>query len=129
MAQLFNFSPQSLLHYIFGNKVLISSLLEVIVNMDSNEVYWPQMIALCLYAQFLLVSSFDNCNSKVLYILDQVEAGLDPFPLILAKTIVGLDNFAKTRRFSGSPLLLEVSFSFHFLFTAFPFVTFHFVHS
>ena len=65
------------------------------------------MIAFCLYAQFLLVSPFGDYDSKILYILEQVEAGLNPFPLILAETIIGLDNFPKTKRFSGSPLLLE----------------------
>ena len=68
------------------------------------------MIAFCLYAQFLLVSPFGHYDSKILYILNQVEAGLNPFPLILAETIIGLDNFPKTKRFSGSPLLLEAWF-------------------
>ena len=63
------------------------------------------MIALCLYAQFLLVSPFGKCDLKILHILDQVEAGLNPFPLILAKTIIELDNFLKIKRFSESPLL------------------------
>ena len=40
-----------------------------------------------------------------------MEAGQNPFPLILAETIQGLDKFAETRRFSGSPMLLEVSSS------------------
>ena len=65
------------------------------------------MIAFCQYVQFLLVSPFGDYDSKILYILDQVEAGLNLFPLILAETIIGLDNFSKTKRFSGSSLLLE----------------------
>ena len=57
------------------------------------------MLAFYLYAQFLLVLPSDDCNSKILYILDQVEADQNPFPLILAETIIGLDNFVETRRF------------------------------
>ena len=68
------------------------------------------MLALYLYAQFLLVSPSGDYNSKLLHVLDQVKAGLNPFPLILAETIIGLDNFAETRKFSGSPMLLEVYF-------------------
>ena len=74
------------------------------------------MMALCLYTQFLLVSPSGNCDSKILYILDQVEIRFNPFPLILEETITGLDNFIKTRRFLGSPLLLEV----RSLYTPFP---------
>ena len=77
---------------------------------DNTEAYWLRILAFCVYAQFLLVSPSGNCDSKMLNILDQVEAGLNPFPLILAETIVGLDKFSETRRFSGSPMLLEVSF-------------------
>ena len=96
----------------------MSSLLETIKAGDSTEVYWPRMLAFYLYAQFLLVSPSGDYDSKLLHILDQVEVGLNPFPLILVETIIGLDNFAETKRFSGSPMLLEVSFlcsTFHFL--------------
>ena len=51
----------------------------------------------------------ENGVVKILSILDQVESGFNPFPLILAETIHGLDHFAETRRFFGSPMLLEVS--------------------
>ena len=74
----------------------MSSLLEAVKVIDNTEVYWPRMLAFYLYAQFLLVSPFDNCDSKILHILDQVEAGQNPFPLILAETISGLDKFSKT---------------------------------
>ena len=55
------------------------------------------------------MSRSGNCDSKILHILDQVENGLNPFPLVLAETLVGLDNFASLGRLSGSPMLLEVS--------------------
>ena len=110
MARMFSFSPQTSLQHVSSDTIIMSSLLNFVVAMDKLEVYWPQLLALCLYSQFLLISFFGDCDPKILSILDQVEAGHNPFPLILAETIHGLDHFAKTRRFSGSPMLLEVSF-------------------
>ena len=114
MARMFNLSPQLSLQYIFGNEIGMGSLIEAVTSTDDKEARWPRMLAFCIYAQFLLVSLSGNCDSKLLHILDQVEDGLNPFPLTLAETITGLDNFASTRRFSGSPMLLEVC-SFLFL--------------
>ena len=109
MARMFNFLPQSSLQHVFENEIVMSSLLKAVIVTNNTEVHWPRMLAFCVYAQFLLVSLFSNCDSKMLNILGQVEAGLNPFPLILAETIIGLDNFSETRRFSESPMLLEVS--------------------
>ena len=88
---------------------MMSSLLDSVVAIDKSEVYWPRLLALCLYSQFLLTSLSGDCDLKILSILDQVESGFNPFLLILAETIHGLDHFAETRRFSGSSMLLEVS--------------------
>lgn len=97
MARMFDLAPQFSLRHIFNNEVLTNSLLEVVVSVDNKEIHWSRMMALCLYAQFLLVSPSGNCDPKILSIIDQVEMGLNPFPLILAETIVGLDNFTETR--------------------------------
>ena len=75
----------------------MSSLLDFVVAVDKMEVYWPRMLAFYLYAQFLLVSLSADCDPKILYILDQVEAGHNPCPLILVETISGLYKFAETR--------------------------------
>lgn len=114
MARMFNLAPQLSLQYIFGNEISLSSLMEAVTSIDVKETRWPRMLASCIYAQFLLVSLSGNCDAKLLHIIDQVEDGLNPFLLILAETITGLDNFTSTRRFSGSPILLEVC-SFLFL--------------
>ena len=45
---------------------------------------------------------------KVISILEQVETGANPMPIILAETIIGLDNFKEENRLSGSLLLLQV---------------------
>ena len=110
MARMFNIPPRSSLQHVFRNEIAMSSLLEAIMVTNNIEAYWLRMLAFYVYAQFLLVSPSGNYESKMLNILDQVEAGLNPFPLILVETIIGLDNFSKTRRFFGSPMLLEVSF-------------------
>ena len=72
-------------------------------------MHWPRLLALRLYSQFLLISPFGDCDPKILSVLDRVDAGQNPFPLILAETIHDLDKFAETRHFSESPMLLEVS--------------------
>ena len=84
-------------------------MIEILLDIGTAEAHWPRVMALCLYSQFLLVSHFENCDSKILYILDQVESGRISFPLILAETLVGLDNFTSLGRLTGSPMLLEVS--------------------
>ena len=93
MARMFNFSPQTSLHYLSGAEINMNSLLDSVVATDKSEVHWPRLIALYLYSQFLLISSSGDCDPKILSILDQVEAGQNPFPLILAETVHGLDKF------------------------------------
>ena len=97
MVRIFNLSPQSSSLHIFGTEILMSSLLKAIKFGDNTEVYWPRMLAFYLYAQFLLALPSGDCDSKLLHILDQVKAGSNPFPLILAETIIGLDNFTETK--------------------------------
>ena len=108
MARLFNLPPHLSLQHIFGDEISMDSLLQAVTSTDSTETQWPRTLAACLYAQFLFVSLSGNCDLKLLHILDQVEDGLNPFPLILGETIAGLDDFAETKRFRGSPMLLEV---------------------
>ena len=94
---MFNLSPQSSTHLILGSKIELESFLEILPDVNKGEVHWPRMMALCIYNQFLLVSLSENCDSKILHVLSQVEAGCNPFLLILAETLIGLDNFASTR--------------------------------
>ena len=111
MARMFNFPPQTSLHYLSGAEINMNSLLDSMVATDKSEMHWPRLLALCLYSQFLLILPSGDCDPKILFVLDQVEAGQNPFPLILAETIQGLDKFAETMCFFGSPMLLEVSSS------------------
>ena len=45
---------------------------------------------------------------RVTSIIEQVETGANPMPVILAETLIGLDNFKEENRLSGSLLLLQV---------------------
>ena len=87
MARMFNFSPQASLHYLSGTDINMNSLLDTAVATDKSEVHWPRLLALCLYSQFLLISPSGDCDPKILFVLDQVEAAQNPFSLILAETI------------------------------------------
>ena len=107
---MFNLMPQSSACLILGSEIELESFPIILSMINTEEAHWPRMMALCLYAQFVLVSASGNCDAKILHILNQVKAGCNPFPLILAETLIGLDDFASTRHFSGSPILLEVSF-------------------
>ena len=84
MARMFNFSPQTSLHYLSGAEINMNSLLDSVVATNKSKVHWPRLLALCLYSQFLLTSLSGDCDPKILSILDQVEARDNPFPLILA---------------------------------------------
>ena len=50
-------------------------------------------ISFCLYAQFLLVSLDGDADTRIINIIEQVEIGANPMPVILAETVIGLDNF------------------------------------
>ena len=78
---------------LLGSEIRLELLIEILLTTDVTDARWPQIMALCLYSQFLLISASGHCDSKILHILDQVESGHNPFPLILVETLVGLDNF------------------------------------
>ena len=109
LRTLYGQSPRISAGSIINSEIQLESLIEILLDMGTAKVRWPRTMALCLYSQFLLVSLSGNCDPKLLHVLDQVENGHNPFPLILAETLVGLDNFASLGRLSGSPMLLEVN--------------------
>ena len=59
IARMFNFPPQTSLHYLSGAEINMNSLLDSVVATDKSEVHWPRLIVLCLYSQFscLLVTA------------------------------------------------------------------------
>ena len=108
MAQLLNLLPFLSAKYVFNGHIILSSFLKSVTATGTTEVCWPRRLALCLFAQFLLVSTSGDYDFQVLRVLSQVESGLNPLPIILAETISALDNFTASNRFTGSPMLLEV---------------------
>ena len=66
MARRFNIAFSFSFTYVSRNGVIFDSFLKDVVAVDSKEVYWPQILAFCLYAQFLLVSPSGDCDLKVI---------------------------------------------------------------
>ena len=86
----------------------LSSLITACETKDKNNPAWIKTISFCLYAQFVLISSQGDADIRIISIIDQVKTGANPMPVILAETIIGLDNFEEQNRLSGSLLLLQV---------------------
>ena len=86
----------------------LSSLINACETKDRSNPAWIRTVSFCLYAQFLLVSPQGEADTRIISIIEQVEIGANPMPVILAETIMGLDNFKEQNRLSGSLLLLKV---------------------
>ena len=70
MAQMFNLTPQSSACLILGSEIELESFPVILSRINTEEAHWPRMMALCLYAQFVLVSASGNCDAKILHILN-----------------------------------------------------------
>ena len=95
-----------------GPFLLTLPLLELGSSKPKNCKFWQRITSFCLYAHFLLVSTEGRGSIQIAHVVEQVESGHNPFPIILAETIIGLDSMKHTRRLRGSPLLLQVCISF-----------------
>ena len=72
-----------------------------------NHLNFLRTVFFCLYAQFLLVSSYEDVDIRIVSILKKVETGANPMPIILAETIIDLDHLKTKNRLSGNLLLLQ----------------------
>ena len=80
--------------YLFPSGTMnLSSLIIVYEIKDKDNAAWIRTISFYLYAQFLLVSSHGEADTRIISILEQVETGANFMPIILAETIIGLENF------------------------------------
>ncbi|KAI8546926.1 hypothetical protein RHMOL_Rhmol07G0157400 [Rhododendron molle] len=81
-------------------------------------------LCMCLLAAYLSVPYAGHASSTLVGVAVQVEARKDVVPIVLAKTLMGLDkvHFGETETFGGSPLLLQVSFSLSSPFSGFSYV-------
>ena len=86
----------------------LSSLITACETKDKDDPAWIKTISFCLYAQFLLVSSQGDADTRIISILEQVEIVANPMPVILVETIIGLNSFKEQNCLSGSLLLLQV---------------------
>ena len=86
----------------------LSSLINICGTRDKSSAVWVRTVTLCLYSQFLLVSSHGEADIGIISILEQVETGANPMPIILAETIIELDNFKSQHCLLGSLLFLQV---------------------
>ena len=86
----------------------LSSIITACETKDKNNPAWIRTVSFCLYAQFLLTASQEDIDVRIICIIEQVETGVNPMPIILAETIIGLDNFKEHNHLSGSLLLLQV---------------------
>ena len=86
----------------------LSSLITACETKDKNTPTWIRTVSFCFYAQFVLVSSQGDADIRIINIIGQIETGANPMPVILAETIIRLDNFKEENRLSGSLLLLQV---------------------
>ena len=86
----------------------LSSLITACETKDKNNPAWIKTVSFCLYAQFLLISSQEDADIRIINIIKQVKTRANPMPVILAETIIGLDNFKEQNCLSGSLLLLQV---------------------
>ena len=86
----------------------LSSLITTCETKDKNNHAWIKTVSFYLYAQFLLISSQGDTNIRIISIIEHIETGANPMPVILAETIIGLDDFKKQNCLSGSLLLLQV---------------------
>ena len=86
----------------------LSSLITACETKDKENPTWIKSVSFCLYAQFLLVFSQGEADTRIINIPEQLETGANPMPVILVETIIGLDNFKEQNRLSGRLLLLQV---------------------
>ena len=109
LVAFFNMPPDDIFMYAHNLRTIsLSFLITAYGTRDRNSTAWIRTVSFYLYAQFLLVSSHGDADTRIISILEQVEAGANLVPIILAEIIIELDNFKTQNRLSSSLLLLQV---------------------
>ena len=119
LAGFFGVTLDHLLPCMEGQSLLTLPLLKLGNSKPKGCKSWQRIVSFCLYAHFLLISIEGRGNIQIVHVLEQIESGHNPFPIILAETIVGLDSVKHTQRLRGSPLLLQVCIPSSFTYTPF----------
>ena len=90
----FDMPPDNIYSSLLPSRLMNLSLLITTCEIkDKNNPAWIRTISFCLYAQFLLTASQGDADVRIISIIEQVETGANPMPVILAENIIGLDNF------------------------------------
>ena len=109
LISFFDMPPDNIYSSLLPSRLMIlSSLITACETKDKNNLAWIKTVSFCLYAQFLLTASQRDVDVRIISIIEQVETRANPMLVILAETIIGLDNFKKQNHLSGSLLLLQV---------------------
>ena len=108
MVPLFNLRSPTLSSYIENGAINLLELLENCRNKPIGSSAWKNILAFCLYSAYLLTNPDGTGDIQVARIIDQVDGGANPFPVILVETFIGLDCVSQGGRFRGSPMLLQV---------------------
>ena len=80
-------------------------------NSGFFHVYKRRAFLFCMFSQLLLISGKDNEGQAIIIsVIEQVESGRNPMPLIVGETMLWLDALRKNPKapLRGSPILLQV---------------------
>ena len=109
----FDLRGTALKHIVHGNIVDLTEFAHYFYDNPNPDfrVYKRRAFLYCLFNQLLLVSGKDNeGQSIIISVIEQVESGRNPMPLIVGETMLWLDALRKDSRapLRGSPILLHV---------------------
>ena len=109
LISFFDMPPYNIYSSLLPSGTLnLSAILAAYETKDKNTSAWIRTVSFYLYAQFLLVSFQGDADIRIISIIEQVEIGANPMPVILAETIIGLNSFKEQNHLSSSLLLLQV---------------------
>ena len=109
LISFFDISSDDIYSSLLPSRLMnLPSLIIACETKDKNNPAWIKTVSFCLFAHFLLIASQGDADVRIISIIEQVEIGANPMPVILVETIIRLDNFKEQNRLSGSLLLLQV---------------------
>ena len=109
LISFFDMSPDNIYSSLLpSGSMNLHSVITACKTKDKTNPAWIRTVSFYLYAQFLLTASQGDADVRIISIIEQVETGANPMSIILAETIIRLDNFKEQNRLSGSLLLLQV---------------------
>ena len=101
---------------IEGHMVSLRAVLSRLITKRTHGVTDNMLknfgLALCFVGKFLLCSGWpDFMDARAISVVNQIKDVGNPVPLILAKTLMGLDSVfrgGESQNFLGSPLVLQI---------------------